>query len=118
MDNFSQFCFDITHVSYRLPSLFQSSFCVGLLQQRFSIFSITNKKSILMKKSCKDRYMYYDNSHLIDNNHLIFHIYDYKAHFSSLPSQFDKLISIDLNICIKIAVFSQNYTATAARFDE
>ena len=28
------------------------------------------------------------------------------------------LISILLNICIKIAVFSQNYTATAAKFDE
>ena len=64
--------------------------------------------------------MYYDNSHLIENNHLIFHIYDYKAHLSSLPSRFDKLISIDLNSCIrtKIAVFSQNYTATAAKFDE
>ena len=58
--------------------------------------------------------MYYYNSHLIENNHLIFHINDYKAHLSSLPSQFDKLISIGLNICIKIAVFSQNYTATAA----
>ena len=53
--------------------------------------------------------MYYDNSHLINDN---------KAHLSSLPSQFDKLISIGLNICIKIAVFSQNYTATAAKFDE
>ena len=65
-------------------------------------------------------YMYYDNSHLIVNNHLIFHINDYKPHLSSLPSQFDKLISIGLNICIniKIAVFSQNYTATAATFDE
>ena len=62
--------------------------------------------------------MYYDNSHLIENNHLIFHINDYKAHLSSLPSQFDKLISIGLNICIKIAVLSQNYTATAAKFDE
>ena len=58
--------------------------------------------------------MYYDNSHLIENNHLIFHTNVYKA----LPSQFDKLISIGLNICIKIAVFSQNYTATAAKFDE
>ena len=57
--------------------------------------------------------MYYDNSHLIENNHLIFHINDYKAHLSSLPSQLDKLISIGLNICIKIAVFSQTYTATA-----
>ena len=55
---------------------------------------------------------------LIENNHLIFHINDYKAHLSSLTSQFDKLISISLNICIKIAVFSQNYTATAAKFDE
>ena len=36
MDTFSQFCFDITHVSSRLPSLFQPSFCVGLLQQSFS----------------------------------------------------------------------------------
>ena len=65
--------------------------------------------------------MYYDNSHLIENNHLInnlIHINDYKAHLSSLPSQFDKLISNGLNICIKIAVFSQNYTATAAKFDE
>ena len=61
--------------------------------------------------------MYYDNSHLIDNNHF-FHINDYKAHLSSLPSQFDKLISIGLNIGIKIAVFSQNYTSTAAKFDE
>ena len=59
--------------------------------------------------------MYYDNSHLIENNHLILHINDYKVHLSS---QFDKLISIGLNICIKIAVFSQNYTATAAKFDE
>ena len=50
--------------------------------------------------------MYYDNSHLIENNHLIFHIND-KAHLSSSSSQFDKLISIGLNICIKIAVFSQ-----------
>ena len=58
--------------------------------------------------------MYYDNSHLIEINHLIFHINDYKAQLSSLPSQFDKLISIGLNIYIKIAVFSQNYTATAA----
>ena len=55
-----------------------------------------------MKKRCKDRYMYSDNSHLIENNLLIFHINDYKAHLSSLPSQFDKLISIGLNICIKI----------------
>ena len=70
---------------------------------------------ILMKKVIK---MYYDNSHLIENNHLIFHINDYKAHLSSLPSQFDKFISIGLNTCIKIAVFSQNYTATAAKFDE
>ena len=38
-------------------------------------------------------YMYYDNSHLIENNHLFF-------------------------ICMKIAVFSQNYTDTAAKFDE
>ena len=38
-----------------------------------------------------------------------------KHTFSSLPSQFDKLISIGLNICIKIAVLSQNYTATAAK---
>ena len=37
-----------------------------------------------------------------------------KAHLSSLPSQFDKLISIGLNIFIKTAVFGQNYTATAA----
>ena len=59
--------------------------------------------------------MYYDNSHLIENNHLIFHC---KAHLSSLPSQFDKVISIGLNICIKIAVFSQNNTATADKFDE
>ena len=117
MDTLSQFCFDITHVSSRLPSLSQPSFCVGLLQQGSPIFSITNKKYILMKK-CKDRYMYADNSHLIENNHLIFHINDYKAHLSSLPSQFDKLISIGLNICIKIAVFGQNYTATAAKFDE
>ena len=66
----------------------------------------------------KARYMYYDYFHLIENNHLIFHINHYKAHFSSLPSQFDKLISIGLNICIKIAVLSQNYTATAAKLDE
>ena len=45
-------------------------------------------------------------------------ISDYKAHLASLPCQFDKLISIGLNICIKIAVFSQNKTATAAKFDE
>ena len=45
--------------------------------------------------------MYYDNSHVIENNHLIFHINDYKAHLSSLPSQFDKLISIGLNIASK-----------------
>ena len=69
-------------------------------------------------RSRKERCMYYDNSHLIENDHLIFHINDYKAHFSYLPSQFVKLISIGLNICIKIAVFSQNYTATAAKFDE
>ena len=63
--------------------------------------------------------MYDDNSHLIENNHLIFHMpNDDKAQLSSLPSQFDKLISIGLNICIKIAVLSQNYTATAAKFDE
>ena len=55
---------------------------------------------------------------LLENNHLIFHINDYKAHLSSLPSQFDKYISIGLNTCIKIAVFSQNFTATAAKFDE
>ena len=42
-------------------------------------------------------YMYYDNSHLIENSHLTFLINDYKAHLSSLPSQFDKLISIGLN---------------------
>ena len=36
MDTFSQSCFDITHVSFRLPSLSQPSFCVGLLQQRLS----------------------------------------------------------------------------------
>ena len=58
--------------------------------------------------------MYCDNSHLIENNHLIFHINDYKAHLSSLPSHFDKFISIGLNICIKNAVFSKNYTAIAA----
>ena len=62
--------------------------------------------------------MYDDNSHLIENYHLIFHIHDYKAHLSSLPSQFDKLISIGLNICIKIAVFRQNYTTIPAKFDE
>ena len=64
--------------------------------------------------------MYYDISHLIEHNHLhvLFYINDYKAHLSSLPSQFDKLISIGLNICIKSVVFSQNYTATAAKFDE
>ena len=56
--------------------------------------------------------MYYDNSHFIENKHLIFHINDYKAHLSSLPSQFDKLISNGVNICIKIAVFSQNNTGT------
>ena len=67
-----------------------------------------------MIKRCNDRYIYYDNSHLIENNHLIFIINDYKAHLSSLPSQFDKLISIGLNNCIKFAVFSQHYTATAA----
>ena len=67
---------------------------------------------------CKGRYTYYDNSHLIENNNLIFHINNYKAHLSSLPSQFDKLISIGLNICIKIAVLSQNYTATAAKLNE
>ena len=86
MDNLSQFCFDITHVSSRLPSLSQPSFCVGLLQQGFLIFSITNTKSILMKKGVKNRYMYYDNSHLIENNHLIFHINDNKAHLSSLTN--------------------------------
>ena len=62
--------------------------------------------------------MCYDNSYLIENNHFIFHSNTYKAHLSYLPSQFDKLISIGLKICIKIAVFSQNYTATAAKFDE
>ena len=62
--------------------------------------------------------MYYDNFHFIENNHLFFHINDYKAHLSSLPSQFDKLISIGLNICIKIAVFSQNKTAKAAKIYE
>ena len=62
--------------------------------------------------------MYDDNSHLIENNHLIFHINDYKAPLSSLPSQFYKLFSTGLNNCIKTAVFSQNYTATAAKFDE
>ena len=51
--------------------------------------------------------MYYDNSHLIENKRLIFHINDYKALLSSLPSQFDKLISIGLNICINIAVFTR-----------
>ena len=71
-----------------------------------------------MKKGVKTGTGIIDNSHLIENNHLIFHINDYKAHLSSLPSQFDNLISIDQNICIKIAVFSQNYTATAAKFDE
>ena len=78
------------------------------------------KMSIFMKKGVKigTCTMYYDNSHLVENNHLIFHINDYKARLSSLPSQFDKLISIGLNICIRIAVFSQNYTATAAKFDE
>ena len=45
--------------------------------------------------------MYDDNSHLIENDHLIFHINDYKAHLSSLTSHFDKLISIGLNSCIK-----------------
>ena len=53
MDTFSQSCFDITHVSSRLPSLSQPSFCVGLLQKDSPIFSITNKKSILMKKGVK-----------------------------------------------------------------
>ena len=62
--------------------------------------------------------MYYDNSYLTENNQLFFHINDYKAHLSSLPNQFDKLISLGLNICIKISVFSRNYTATAAKFDE
>ena len=76
------------------------------------------KKVNFNENRCKDRYMYYDNSHLIENNHLIFHVNDYKAHLSSLPSQFDKSISIGLNICIKIAVFSQIYTAIAAKFDE
>ena len=67
-----------------------------------------------MKKGVKiGTIMYYENSHLIENNHLMVHINDYKAHLSSLPSQFDKLISIGLNFCIKMAVFSQNYTATA-----
>ena len=42
MDTFLQFCFDITNVSSRLPSLSQPSFCVGLLQQRFS--DILNNK--------------------------------------------------------------------------
>ena len=80
MDTFSQFCFDITHVGSRLPSLSQPSFCVGLLKQRFSDILNNKKKSILMKKRCKVRYMHYDNSHLIEKNHLIFHINDYKAH--------------------------------------
>ena len=62
--------------------------------------------------------MIYNNSYLIENKHLIFHINYYKAHLSSLPSQFDKLISIGLNFCIKIAIFSQNYTAAAVKFDE
>ena len=51
--------------------------------------------------------MYYDNFHLIENNHLIFHINDYKAHLSSLPSQFDKLISIGLNIALKLQYFAR-----------
>ena len=51
--------------------------------------------------------MYYGNSHLIENNHLIFHSNYYKAHLSSLPSQFDKVISFGLNICIKIAVLAR-----------
>ena len=65
--------------------------------------------------------MYYDSSHLIENNHLIsiLMIIKHTCHLCQLgPSQYDKLISIGLNICIKIAVFSQTYTDTAAKFDE
>ena len=116
MDTFSKFSFDITHVSSRLPSLSQPS--CRFTKTKVLRYSQYQIKVNFNEKRCKDRYMYYDNSHLIENNHLIFHVNDYKAHLSSLPSQFDKLISIGLNICIKIAVFSQNYTATAAKFDE
>ena len=58
--------------------------------------------------------MYYDNSHLIENNHLIFHINDYKAHLSSLPSQFDKLVSIGLIIIIIISIFKEDYVFSIA----
>ena len=54
-------------------------------------------------KRCNDKYIFYDNSHLKANNHSIFNLTDYKAHLSSLTSQFDKVFYIGLNISIKIA---------------
>ena len=53
-------------------------------------------------KRCKDGYMYYDNSHLKVNNYSSFHLTDYKAHLSTLTSQFDKVLDIGLNVSIKI----------------
>ena len=35
----------------------------------------------------------YDNLHLKANNHSIFNLTDYKAHLSSLTSQFDKVLN-------------------------
>ena len=55
-------------------------------------------------------YMYYDNSHSI------FRLTDYKAHLSSLTRPFDKVLYIAIGL--NISRFRQNYTATAARFDE
>ena len=89
-DTFSQFCFDIRRYLVCLgphhPVLASSTrYCTP-------IFSINNKKkmSISMK-----------NSHFKENSHSIFHQTDYKAHLSSLKSQFDKVLYIGLNISTK-----------------
>ena len=42
-------------------------------------------------------------SHFKENSHSIFHQTDYKAHLSSLSSQFEKVLYIGLNISIKRA---------------
>ena len=81
---------------------------VTLAQQGTPIISIMNKKKSISM----------ENSHFKENSPSIFHETDYKAHLSSLTSQFDKVLYIGLNIIIKGQVFRQKYTATAARFDE
>ena len=43
------------------------------------------------------------NSNFKENSRSIFHQSDYKAHLSSLTSQFDKVLYIGLNISIKRA---------------